>query len=311
MSGRRDWRVREVLERSAWHELLDGVDHAHAVQSWSYGEAKRIEGWRPRRLLIEQHGQPAALAQCLDKRLGPLRLATRINRGPMWMRSSTASAEGYRALRRFLRPGGPAIVGPAWHRAAPIDALLLPAGWRRWHPDGWASCVLDLRLTSEQLRARLAQKWRNALNASERKGLSLQVSSGPEAIAWTLDKHALNMQAKGFVKPSPAFVRALAEDAGADFIVFQALAEGEAVAGTAVLRYGRSCEYYLGWYGPEGRKRSAGNFLLWNMALEMQRRGCHRFDLGGYSGTQETGYGSFKRGMNGEEYHLPGEWWFL
>jgi hypothetical protein len=308
---RNGWQVREVADRAAWTKLLDGADHAHAVQTWSYGEAKRTEGWQPRRLVVEQGGGPVALAQCLDKRIGPLRWVTRINRGPVWMRSATPAAEGYLALKRFLRPGGPTLVGPAWHRAAPLEGLLHRSGWRRWHTNGWCSSVLDLTQPEPVLRAKLAQKWRNALNASERKGLALEIAIGPRALAWMLEKHALNMQAKQFAKPSVAFVQALASDAEADFIVFRALLQGEPVAGAAVLRCGRFSEYYLGWYGPEGRKCSAGNFLLWNMAVEMKRRGCDRLDLGGYSSSSATGYGTFKQGMNGAEYRLPGEWWFL
>jgi hypothetical protein len=50
---------------------------------------------------------------------------------------------------------------------------------------------------------------------------------------------------------------------------------------------------------------SAGNFLCWQVALEVQRRGCRWFDLGGKrAGATEP----FKRGMGGVEYTLLNEW---
>ncbi len=132
------------------------------------------------------------------------------------------------------------------------------------------------------------------------------MSERPEALEWMLARHADNMRAKGFVGPAPAFVRAMAAARAGDALVFQALHAGEPVAGCMVVVFGRVAEYYLAWYGEAGRRLSAGNFLVWNAAIEMARRGCASFDLGGW--TTREAYGKFKEGMRGAEYRLAGEW---
>lgn len=50
---------------------------------------------------------------------------------------------------------------------------------------------------------------------------------------------------------------------------------------------------------------NAGRYLNWQAALELRRRGCRWFDLGGKrEGATET----FKAGMGGIEYRLLNEW---
>ena len=45
MSLRVEWNL---LDRDRWEALFAGVGRSTLVQSWAYGEAKRVvEGWRP------------------------------------------------------------------------------------------------------------------------------------------------------------------------------------------------------------------------------------------------------------------------
>lgn len=75
----------DSLTRSQWEDLFTQAGQSALVQSWAYGEAKRAEGWSPRRLLISQDGQPLALAQVLEKRVAGLARIARLNRGPVWL----------------------------------------------------------------------------------------------------------------------------------------------------------------------------------------------------------------------------------
>ena len=90
--------------------------------------------------------------------------------------------------------------------------------------------------------------------------------------------------------------------------MFKALLDHAPVGGLVVFRFGNTAESFVAWFGTEGRKVNVGNFLMWNAAIEMQRRGCRYFDLGSYSKTDAGGYHKFKRAMNGADYCLLGEW---
>ena len=312
MSG---YHARPCDTAAEWDRLLRLVEHPHLVQSWAYGEAKRGEGWVPRRLVIERSGQPAAIAQVLDKRVLGLRGGSRVSRGPMLIEGPGAHqlTAVYRALRTGVRarPGGPLLIAPALAEVNASHRVMRSAGFRRRRPRGWSSSRVDLQRPAEELRSNLAEKWRGALRASERKGLSFVVGRAADDIEWIIARHKENMQVKGFQSPSTRFLRALSHHAEGDFIVCRVRVEDRAVAGLGAVLFGNTAEYYVGWFSDEGRKLRAGNFLLWNLMLEMQRRGMRFLDLGGYSATQECGYDAFKGGIRGTDYQLAGEWWSL
>jgi len=201
---------------------------------------------------------------------------------------------------------GALLAAPALQASDESRRLMAEAGFRFRGDEAWQSSVLDLRKDEAALRKGLTSAWRNHLKVAERTGMSLRISSSSEALEWMLARHADNMRAKGFVGPGVDFVRAMLADRPEEGVVFQVLHDGAAVAGALVVTYGQRAEYYLSWYSDAARKLSAGNLLVWNAALEMQRRGCRGFDLGGYT-TREK-YGKFKEGMRGSEYRLAGEW---
>ena len=89
--------------------------------------------------------------------------------------------------------------------------------------------------------------------------------------------------------------------------MLRAHAETEAVAGILLVRHGDAATYLIGWNGDEGRKRKANNRLLWEAVGELSRRGVRWFDLGGIDERLTPGIAAFKRGMNGAEYRLAGE----
>jgi lipid II:glycine glycyltransferase (peptidoglycan interpeptide bridge formation enzyme) len=154
------------------------------------------------------------------------------------------------------------------------------------------------------IREALGQKWRNQLNVSERKGLSLNISSAKREVEWMLKRQQEHMKEKGFKKGiSIAFLEALYNASPMDFIVLQALVDNQPVSGITIFKHGHSAHYLIGWFGPVGRSCNAGNFLLWNAVLIMKQQGCRWLDVGGYS---TDGYGHFKRGMRGCEYKHVG-----
>jgi hypothetical protein len=91
-----------------------------------------------------------------------------------------------------------------------------------------------------------------------------------------------------------------------DFWLLQAIINGEPEAGLLVGRFGQHAENFIAWFSETARKATAGNFLMWNSVIEMQRAGSRTLDLGGFSVADR--YGHFKRGMRGAEYSLSGEW---
>ncbi len=307
------YKARELTDRSAWDACFDRVPQPHLMQAWSYGDAKCLAaGWHIRRYVFERGSSPVAICQVLEKRILGLRVASRINRGPLFLEPEPSHAVReniYRLLRRKWPPllGGPLLIAPALPMTDENAAILRSAGFRRRAVNPWCSALIDLRQDEQCLHAALSSTWRNRLRQSQRAGLELASSDSDASVQWMLDKHAHNMASKEFVGPTRALVLALYRSRPAGIVVLTALLHGKPVSAMLIAKFGSAAEYYLGWFGtPEGRKANSGNFLYWHTALEMRKAGLHWLDLGGYYSNEN--FGRFKQGMGGKEYKLIGEW---
>jgi Acetyltransferase (GNAT) domain len=317
--------VRSAKGAAEWEELFAAVDRPHMTRTWAYNEARRATGGvsrvstnlSVRRLVFERAGSPVAICHVLDKVAAGVCLASRLNRGPLLLgtRPGNEVAQGvYSALRRRWRclTHGVLLVAPALEAGDDGDRVLRDAGFRPRLKQGWSSAVLDLRLDEAELRANLARTWRNRLKSAERSGLTFSASETRESLTWILSHHVENMSVKDFVGPPAPFVHFFCCASPGDWFVGQVWLPGESepVAGMLVCQFGNTAEYYVGWFGQAGRKVGAGNFVYWNAVLEARRRGCLRFDLGGYdlTSTFESGLRHFKQGMRGAEYTLVNEW---
>lgn len=298
-----------ISSRDEWEELFARAERPAFPQAWCYGEGKKAEGWRVERLVLRDSDGPAALCQLLIKR--PLGIpVTRINRGPVFLRDASPDyrLEVLRSLRRRWRFGlrGLLLIAPSLATGAESDSLLREAGFLHRKDFGWNSSYLDLQLPLEELFRRLAPDWRTKIRRAQKLGVTLRLRRDPAALDWMLDKHIENMRARNFTGPTPEFVRGVVESSRGDFWLLQAMIQGEPEAGLLVGRFGQHSENFIAWFSETARKATAGNFLMWNSVVEMQRAGCRTLDLGGYSVADR--YGHFKRGMRGTEYRLAGEW---
>ena len=305
-----------------WGELYRGAPRSHLQQSRGYVAAVSDDsGWCPRYGKILVGGRAVAVLALLEKR-GPLGCAAaRLNRGPVWLDDGvsadlmvscleTLSSE-YRPKRGRLLFMAPHISMGGWSLAA-----LEAQGWHRRLARPWHSSILDITQSEDHLRRGLDGKWRNQLTAAEGKGLMLEEGEGKDAFVWLLERHCQLMASRGFAGPSHHFLVRLREAvqmAGEPFLVCRALQDGDAVAGIAVVCHGTTATYLIGWNGPEGRAANANNFLLWQAVVMLRRMGYAWFDLGGINEMAEPGIAAFKRGINGREYRLVGEyvncWW--
>lgn len=316
--------VRPLADEATWDFLFSSVERPQMNQAWAYGEARQAAGagwrkerrlldrggWQTRRLVFEREGDPVAICQLFEKSLGGYRYATKISRGPLFLGgdpSADVIEDVYRALRRRFRHlrGGVLSMVPALAAGADNYRLLAELGFRDSHARGQLSSLIDLRQDEEQLLKNLRSTWRNRLKSAQRSDLILSVTSSPDDVDWIVARHADNMLEKSFTGPPPALVRALYLIAANDVFVYRALLGEESVGGMLVFRYGRAAAYYVGWMGHEGRRVNVANFMYWEIALDLKRRGCEWFDLGGYA---SEGVDRFKRGMGGEDYELLNGW---
>jgi hypothetical protein len=303
--------VQFVADKAEWDRLIASCPDPHLPQGFAYGEGKAAKAWTLRRALFLSSGRPVAIATVLELRRFGIRLLNRINRGPLFLEAQPSDERivgVYAAIRRHWGRiwTAPLLIAPALPSSDNASALLRRAGYRLRHSRSWQSGRIDLTVGEDALWAGLAATFRNRVRNAEKAGAELRISGDTETYDWMLARHAENMAERGFSAAGPELLRALRATAPEDVLVFQLIHAGAPVAGMSVVRFGTHAEYHIGWFGPEGRKLNAGNFLMWNVLCEMRRRGVKTFDVGGLK--PGDGYTRFKQTMNPVEYQLAGEW---
>jgi lipid II:glycine glycyltransferase (peptidoglycan interpeptide bridge formation enzyme) len=300
----------EVFTETEWRALLPQVAFVHMSQTWAFGESKRAEGFKPRRVAIKLDDKPVAICQVLYKFIAGIPAAARINQGPMMLSGFAAGeTEVIKAVRnrwRFLRRGL-LLIAPALPNSPDNEKTMLSMGFRRRSQFSLESSRVDLTCSEQDMRKTLDSKWRNQLKKSESNNLQLTVSSDPKDVEWMLEIHREHVTSKNFADKAPTVevIRALYAAAPADFLVCKAIHNNSPVAALVAYKFAGVAQYYIGWYGKDGRNLNAGNFLLWNVSLTLKAAGVTHFDLGGHSGNHN--YSKFKVGMNGAAYKTAGE----
>jgi len=306
--------VREVLDKSEWDALVSASPHPHLPQTYAYGEGKLATGWTVRRVAFYSAGRAAAFATVLQLRRFGVTLVNRVNRGPVFLQADPSPEQivaVHDALRRkfgrFWR--GLLLIAPTLPKTDASRALLRRAGYRLRHEHAWQSGRIDLRQSEDALWKSFASTFRNRVRNAEKAGAAVQVANDADTFEWMIARHLENMSEKKFSAVGGELLRAMRRASPEDVLVFQLIHNGQPVAGMSVVRFGRIAEYHIGWFGPEGRKLNAGNFLMWQVMREMKRRGVEQFDVGGLK--PGDGYTRFKQTMHPVEYELAGEWWSI
>jgi lipid II:glycine glycyltransferase (peptidoglycan interpeptide bridge formation enzyme) len=303
-------------EAKEWSHLLNSAGKSNLLQSWAYGEAKKnIENWDLRRFLITQEEKNIAMVQVLTKRFGPIKIV-RINRGPVFLTDLNFSTiKGvYQCLKkRFsVLKGKVLLIAPELNEHPMNDTAIKLSAYNLRRKSTWCSAWLDLSLSEKILRKNLTSKWRNMLNVAERDQLLFfELDVSEQGFQWMMRCYAEMQKQKDFQGPAISLLVELRQqlEQKKDFLICRALnSEKEVVAAAVLSFHGSSATYLIGWNGNEGRKLKANNFLLWNGILELKRRGCQWFDIGGIDEINTPDISRFKKGMNGELYSLIGEW---
>ena len=299
--------VVPILDRARWDALIARAAVPHLPQAYGYGEGKRAEGWGVERVAFQRGERCLAIATVLVRRLLGIRVLARVNRGPVLLDVGLSARDItaiYAAMRHRWR--GPLLIAPALLHDPASTTMLEDAGFRRRHDKGWMSGRIDLDRSPDEIWSSFASSFRNRVRQAEKATPAIRIATDGASHEWLLARHVENMRDKGFSAADPVLLRAMRASRPEDVLVFQMVHDGQAVAGMSVVRFGDCAEYHVGWFGPEGRRLNAGNFLMWEVIKALQQRGVKRFDVGGLR--PGDGYTQFKRTMRPNEFRLAGEW---
>lgn len=254
---------------------------------------------RPLRLCRRESARREELRwQVMARRFGRLGRVDLISRGPVG--APRAVAEWPRHWRRW-HDGRPLILNAPglsahslreagfWPLLTPASLALLPLGER------------------DAMRAAMAQKWRNRLNAALRAPMRIaQAPLAPDH--WLLTAEAAQARRRGYRSLPPAFALAFAAANPGKAQVFEARYRGEPVAALLLLSHGALCTWHMGVSLAEGRRLNAMNRLLWVAMCHAADRGHHAMELGPLDARHAPGLVHFKLGTGARVEPLGGTW---
>lgn len=329
------YKVRELGEptQEEWDALLrDCPGGGHVLQSYTWGEFKREQGWRPLRLALYRDGEIAGAGQFLLRSTWPvpgkLMYATK---GP-WLPWN--DEEGVRAFFAGVadvarREGVHTVkVEPEiLSEQEDVKALLGSVGFRkaRYDLNFDATILVDLGLPSEKEildrmsgSSKKGKTTRYNINLASRRGVEVYEPSDFEWAFETLHGwlESLSQSKKGFSARRPRgyrydMMRRMYE-AGRGHFLFAAH-EGEALSSSYIFDFGEKLWFMYNASSGEKRKLQANYLLQWEILRRARERGItHAYFVGvpkrGERTKDHPYYGSyeFKRGFGGEVIEFVG-----
>jgi peptidoglycan pentaglycine glycine transferase (the first glycine) len=318
--GRVAWRLDESDDGPRWDEFVLSRPEYSITHSFGWGELKGAFGWRPRRFILRDEGRPVAGAQILSR---PVPVVG----GELWYAprgllvdyaDGAAVAALTAALREEAGRAGAVVLKIEPMAAGPELARLGELGWRRA-----GRCVqpqrtlyLDLTKSEDELLAAMDRRTRYNVNLAARKGVTVRASRDAADLKIFYDLLAETTERKHFLVHNLPYYEKVLELLGPTGTLLVAECDGEVLAASFVLAFGRYAYYAHAATSSRRRELKAANKIVWEAIRWARGAGYEVFDFWGIPREPSPdnplyGVYTFKKGFGGEEvdfgppYDLP------
>jgi lipid II:glycine glycyltransferase (peptidoglycan interpeptide bridge formation enzyme) len=304
-------RVREICDSQEWDRLLLSFPRPHILQSYAWGEIKRVTGWSPRRLLLEEGEQALAAAMVLRREVPFLRAPVLyVPKGPLLAEEGPARLEAALELLEEEARRERAIFVKVDPDIAAEDVAALEVfrrrSWRRGEDVQFRNTLLvDLQADEEALLRRMKPKTRYNIRLAERRGVRVRAGTADDLPAF-YGLYRETGRRDGFLtRPYPYYRQVWQTFLEAGWgRLFLAEHEGEVLAGLFLLRYGPCAWYMYGASAGHKREHMPNHLLQWEAMRWARAAGCTTYDLWGapeqlHPGDPLWGVYRFKAGFGG------------
>lgn len=321
---RLDKKVREVLSgyhyevdcstERQWHEAIQGFDDASLYQTWTY-EAVRSGEKNMSHLILKRDGQIVAMAQVRILKIAILKAGIAyIKWGPIWNLSGygkdlTVFRQMLRSLRNeyVLNRGLVLRLVPYLFEddAKELVPVLTEEGYGiRSSITSSRTALMDLSPSIELLRADLDQKWRNHLNAAQRKGLAIVEGYGDDLFELLIHVYDEMVERKRFSRPNDINeIREIQKRLPPELKmrIMLCSSEGKLAGGALCSTIGSFGMSIYRATSDIGRKLNASYLLQWRIIEWVKQQNCFHYNVNGINPERNPGTYSFKMGLCGRQ----------
>jgi len=326
--------VETITNRDQWNNALRALPYAHVLQTWEWGEFKRVTtGWQPKRLAFKRGVEIVAMASVGVRSVGPLKVMY-APKGPALAYEDSALladvldhlqalARRERAIWLKIDPDVIAATGvPNEGDDTPnplgqqVIAVLKGRGWRFSNDQVQFrnSVIIDITQGESELLAQMSQSTRRKVRLAERKNVTVR-----EGTLDDLDTlyalYRVTGERDDFLIRSPEYYeqawRKFMEAGLAHALIAEV--DGKAIAHVILLHFGRKCWYFYGASSNDERERMPNYLLQWEAMRWAKAHGYTLYDMwGAPDAFIETdsmwGVYQFKRGFRGVVTRHIGAW---
>lgn len=327
--------VERITDRQTWNDTLSRLPYAHILQTWEWGEFKRVTtGWQPIRLAFKRDGVIVGMASVGVRSVAKLLKVMYISKGAALPYDDSAlTSEILRHLEKFARSQG-----AVWLKLDPdvIEATGIP-GDEDDQPDatgtaiktllnarGWRfsadqvqfrnTVKIDLSRTEDDLLAAMSQNTRRKVRVAEREGVKIRVGS-VEDLPILYDLYRVTGERDHFLIRPPEYYEKAWKTFIAAGLAHPLIAEldGKPIAMVILFHFGKTCWYFYGASSNDSRDAMPNYLLQWQAMKWAKSNGYLHYDMWGAPNQfVETdsmwGVFAFKRGFRGTVTRHIGAW---
>jgi len=319
----RNWDIIEITNNE-WDNYWPLIKNNNILQSSEYVQTKvECENWTAHKFLIIDHEQnPISIVHILKKKKPLLGEYIRINRGPLLIENNIKISKDILITASLILITKLSInrrwkfisIAPELKFSNENIAKLKLLGFLKRNTNSWASGLISLKETEEDLLMSLNGKWRNTLKKGIKNNIIIK-KENENNLYKLLENYNKLKKTNKFSALSDTFIEKLSEKKG-KFWKFNLITAFEAndftfsnpIGMLVSVHSGDTSIYLIGTTNDIGRKLQANSVLLWSAILKAKREGLNYFDIGGLNKDTPKGIAEFKSGLNSEKYELIGEW---
>lgn len=319
-------RLIKPEERDYFNNFIAGVPKGHILQSYEWGELKAKTGWQPLRLIVEEDNKPIAAISILKREIPGIKKSIfYAPRGPVFdiedekvfdflLAEVKKLAGQHKAIFLKIDPDVPS-------ENKSFRELLLSRGFKSAETgEGFEGIQpkyvfrLDITPDSETLLANMHSKTRYNIRLAERKGVKIKTDCTKDDLKIFYQILLETTARDKFLVRSYSYF----EDMW-DYLVergygklFLAEYNGEYIAGTLALIFGKKTWYLYGASSNKHRNVMPNYLIQWTMIQWAKEQGCTLYDFRGVPGDLSEdnplyGLYRFKKGFNGVYTEFVGE----
>ncbi len=323
-----------VTNPAAWNDILRALPYAHVLQTWEWGEFKRVTtGWQPLRLAFKHGDSIVAMASVGVRSLGPLKVMY-VAKGPaLPYDDADTCAEVLDYLQHLARQQralwlkiDPDVIAASGVPGEPDDTpsptgqafihTLQSRGWR-FSPDQVQfrnTMTLDLMQDEDTLLAHMSQNTRRKVRTAEKKGVTVRAATDAD-LPILYDLYRLTGERDRFlIRPSSYYElawRSFMEAGLAHALIAEF--KRKPIAHVILFHFGRKCWYFYGASSNDERERMPNYLLQWEAMRWAKAQGYAIYDMWGapdvFDGSDSMwGVYEFKRGFRGTVTRHVGAW---